>query len=91
MCAPPFEKAVSLEKDPTRNAAYRHALGWIHMNKKEYAQAKEEFTRALAENPDLEGAATTAIALGHGDVVRMLDDALDQMLDCRVQHALLRR
>jgi protein O-GlcNAc transferase len=54
--APDFEKAVDLEKDPGRNAEYRHALGWIYLNGKQYAQAKDQFTRALQENPDLEGA-----------------------------------
>jgi tetratricopeptide (TPR) repeat protein len=53
---PDFEKAVDLEKDPGRNAEYRHALGWIYLNAKQYAQAKDQFTRALQENPDLEGA-----------------------------------
>jgi tetratricopeptide (TPR) repeat protein len=53
---PDFEKAVELEKDPGRNAEYRHALGWIYLNAKQYAQAKDQFTRALEENPDLEGA-----------------------------------
>ena len=53
---PDFEKAVDLEKDPGRNAEYRHALGWIYLNARQYTQAKEQFTRALAENPDLEGA-----------------------------------
>jgi tetratricopeptide (TPR) repeat protein len=53
---PDFEKAVDLEKDPGRNAEYRHALGWIYLNAKKYPQAKDQFTRALAENPDLEGA-----------------------------------
>jgi tetratricopeptide (TPR) repeat protein len=53
---PDFEKAVDLEKDPGRNAEYRHALGWIYLNSKQYAQAKDQFTRALAENPDLDGA-----------------------------------
>ena len=50
---PEFEKAVELEKDPTKNATYRHALGWIYLNTKQYTKAKEEFTRALEENPDL--------------------------------------
>ena len=53
---PDFEKAVDLEKDPARNAEYRHALGWIYVNAKQYAQAKDQFTRALQENPDLQGA-----------------------------------
>jgi tetratricopeptide (TPR) repeat protein len=53
---PYFEKAVNLEKDPGKNAAYRHALGWIYLNTKQYAKAKQEFTRALEENPELEGA-----------------------------------
>ena len=53
---PDFEKAVALEKDPVRNAEYRHALGWIYLNAKQYPKAKEEFTRALEENPDLQGA-----------------------------------
>jgi tetratricopeptide (TPR) repeat protein len=53
---PNFEKAVALEKDPARNAEYRHALGWIYVNAKQYPQAKEQFTRALEENPDLAGA-----------------------------------
>ena len=53
---PNFEKAASLEKDPVRNAEYRHALGWIYLNAKQYSQAKEQFTRALEENPDLAGA-----------------------------------
>jgi tetratricopeptide (TPR) repeat protein len=53
---PDFEKAVELEKDPSRNAEYRHALGWIYVNAKQYPQAKEQFTRALEENPDLQGA-----------------------------------
>ncbi|MDQ3809010.1 MAG: tetratricopeptide repeat protein, partial [Chloroflexota bacterium] len=53
---PNFEKAVELEKDPARNAAYRHALGWIYLNTKQYARAKQEFTRALEENPELDGA-----------------------------------
>ena len=53
---PDFEKAVELEKDPIRNATYRHALGWIYVNAKQYDKAKAEFTTALAENPDLEGA-----------------------------------
>jgi tetratricopeptide (TPR) repeat protein len=53
---PNLEKAVDLEKDPARNATYRHALGWIYVNTKQYAKAKQEFTRALEENPELEGA-----------------------------------
>jgi tetratricopeptide (TPR) repeat protein len=53
---PYIEKAVGLEKDPGRNAAYRHALGWIYLNTKQYAKAKQEFTRALEQNPDLQGA-----------------------------------
>ena len=53
---PNFEKAIALEKDPVRNAEYRHALGWIYLNAKQYAQAKEQFTRALEQNPDLAGA-----------------------------------
>jgi tetratricopeptide (TPR) repeat protein len=53
---PNFEKAVALEKDPGRNAEYRHALGWIYLNAKQYDKAKAEFTRALQENPDLQGA-----------------------------------
>jgi tetratricopeptide (TPR) repeat protein len=53
---PYFEKAVGLEKEPGRNAAYRHALGWIYLNTKQHAKAKQEFTRALEENPDLQGA-----------------------------------
>jgi tetratricopeptide (TPR) repeat protein len=53
---PDFEKAVDLEKDPSRNATYRHALGWIYLNTKQNAKAKDEFTKALEENPDLEGA-----------------------------------
>ena len=52
----PVEEAVALEKDPVRNAEYRHALGWIYLNAKQYPKAKEEFTRALEENPDLQGA-----------------------------------
>ena len=53
---PNFEKAVALEKDPSRNATYRHALGWSYVNTKQYDKAKTEFTRALEENPDLDGA-----------------------------------
>jgi tetratricopeptide (TPR) repeat protein len=53
---PQFEKAVELEKDPGKNAAYRHALGWIYLNTKQYAKAKQEFTKALEENPELDGA-----------------------------------
>jgi tetratricopeptide (TPR) repeat protein len=53
---PNFEKAVELEKDPAKNATYRHALGWVYVNTKQYARAKQEFTRALEENPDLQGA-----------------------------------
>jgi len=53
---PDFEKAAELEKDPSKNAEYRHALGWIYINTKQYAKAKEEFDQALAENPDLQGA-----------------------------------
>jgi len=53
---PNFEKAVTLEKDPARNATYRHALGWSYLNTKQYARAKQEFTTALEESPDLEGA-----------------------------------
>ncbi len=53
---PNFEKAVDLEKDPGKNAAYRHALGWIYLNTKQYAKAKTEFTKALEENPELDGA-----------------------------------
>jgi tetratricopeptide (TPR) repeat protein len=53
---PNFEKAVDLEKDPAKNATYRHALGWIYLNTKQYAKAKEQFTKALEENPSLDGA-----------------------------------
>lgn len=53
---PNFEKAVALEKDPAKNAEYRHALGWIYLNAKQYAQAKEQFSKALEQNPELEGA-----------------------------------
>jgi tetratricopeptide (TPR) repeat protein len=53
---PNFEKAVALEKDPSRNATYRHALGWSYVNTKQWDKAKQEFTRALEENPDLDGA-----------------------------------
>jgi Tfp pilus assembly protein PilF len=53
---PNFEKAVDLEKDPSRNATYRHALGWTYVKTKQNVKAKVEFTKALEENPDLEGA-----------------------------------
>lgn len=53
---PNFEKAVALEKDPMKNAEYRHALGWIYLNTKQPDKAKQEFTKALQENPDLQGA-----------------------------------
>jgi tetratricopeptide (TPR) repeat protein len=53
---PNFEKAVALEKDPSRNATYRHALGWSYVNTKQWDKAKQEFTKALEENPDLDGA-----------------------------------
>jgi tetratricopeptide (TPR) repeat protein len=53
---PNFEKAVLLEKDPGKNAEYRHALGWIYLNTKQWDKAKLEFNKALAENPDLQGA-----------------------------------
>jgi superkiller protein 3 len=53
---PNFEKAVVLEKDPNKNAEYRHALGWIYLNTKQWDKAKQEFNKALAENPDLQGA-----------------------------------
>ncbi len=53
---PHFERAIELEKDPLRNASYRHALGWIHVNMKRYDQAEAEFTKALELNPNQEGA-----------------------------------
>ena len=53
---PNFERAVELERDPGRNAAYRHALGWIYVSMKETAKARQEFTKALELNPQLEGA-----------------------------------
>ena len=53
---PYFEKAIELEKDPIRNAAYRHALGWIHVSMKRYDAARQEFKKALELNPDLQGA-----------------------------------
>jgi len=53
---PNFEKAVALEKDPVKNATYRHALGWSYVNTKHYDKAKQEFTKALEENPNLDGA-----------------------------------
>jgi tetratricopeptide (TPR) repeat protein len=53
---PNFEKAVLLEKDPGKNAEYRHALGWIYLNTKQWDKAKQEFNKALEENPDLQGA-----------------------------------
>ncbi len=53
---PNFERAVELEKDPAKNAAYRHALGWIYLSMKQYDRARQEFTKALELNPDLEGA-----------------------------------
>jgi tetratricopeptide (TPR) repeat protein len=53
---PNFEKAVVLEKDPGKNAEYRHALGWIYLNTKQWDKAKQEFNKALEENPDLQGA-----------------------------------
>ncbi|MGI9148279.1 MAG: tetratricopeptide repeat protein [Chloroflexota bacterium] len=53
---PNFEKAVALEKEPIKNATYRHALGWSYVNTKQYDKAKQEFTKALQENPDLDGA-----------------------------------
>jgi superkiller protein 3 len=53
---PNFEKAIVLEKDPIKNAEYRHALGWIYLNTKQPEKAKQEFTKALEQNPDLQGA-----------------------------------
>jgi tetratricopeptide (TPR) repeat protein len=53
---PNFERAVELEKDPLRNATYRHALGWVYYNTKQYAKARQAFTKALELNPDLDGA-----------------------------------
>jgi tetratricopeptide (TPR) repeat protein len=53
---PNFEKAVELEKDPTRSSSYRLALGWIYLNAKQYDKAKDEFTKALEANPGLAGA-----------------------------------
>src|SRR5437868_278028 len=38
-------------------------------------------------NPHLERATTPAVALGDGYVLRVLDNALDEVLDRRLQHA----
>jgi Tfp pilus assembly protein PilF len=31
-------------------------LGWIYLNTKQWNKAKQEFNKALEENPDLQGA-----------------------------------
>ena len=72
---PNFEKAVDLEKDPARNATYRHALGWIYLNTKQYDKAKQEFTRALEENPDLDGAKEGLQVPGHATRAAVQVDA----------------
>ncbi|HYU18022.1 MAG TPA: tetratricopeptide repeat protein [Chloroflexota bacterium] len=54
--SPLFEKAIDLDRDPGRVAQYRHALGWIFLNGKRMAEAREQFTRALELNPGLQGA-----------------------------------
>lgn len=53
---PEFIRAAELEKDPSRNAEYRHALGWIYVSMKRYDDARNQFTLALQEKPDLAGA-----------------------------------
>jgi tetratricopeptide (TPR) repeat protein len=53
---PNFEKAADLEKDPAKNAAYRHALGWVYLNQGQYDRARQAFTKALELDPSLDGA-----------------------------------
>ncbi len=61
---PLFERAVELERNPARNASYRHALGWIYLANKQNPEAREQFTKALELNPGLQGARDGLAQLG---------------------------
>ncbi len=63
---PAFEKAVEREKDPSKNATYRHALGWVYVNTKQYDRARQSFTKALEEDPHLDGARDGLAAVERG-------------------------
>jgi tetratricopeptide (TPR) repeat protein len=53
---PLFMKAIDLDREGSRVAQYRHALGWIFLTAKRAADAREQFNRALELNPELQGA-----------------------------------
>jgi tetratricopeptide (TPR) repeat protein len=53
---PLFSMAIELDRDGSRVAQYRHALGWIYVTARRTAEAREQFTRALTLNPGLQGA-----------------------------------
>lgn len=61
---PLFERAIELERNPARNASYRHALGWIYLASKQESQAREQFTKALELSPGLQGARDGLARLG---------------------------
>jgi tetratricopeptide (TPR) repeat protein len=53
---PLFLRAIELDHDRGRLAQYRHALGWIYLNARRPTEARDQFTRALELNPNLQGA-----------------------------------
>ena len=59
-------KAIELDRDGARLAQYRHALGWIYVAARRTADAREQFTRALALNPGLQGARDGLAVLQQG-------------------------
>jgi tetratricopeptide (TPR) repeat protein len=51
-----YQRAAELNPQDARAATYRHALGWVYYNTKQYPKARQAFTKALELNPDLDGA-----------------------------------
>jgi tetratricopeptide (TPR) repeat protein len=61
---PFFEIAVAADRDPTRLAQYRQALGWSYLRLGRGPLAREQFTQALQLDPSLHSARDGLAALG---------------------------
>jgi Tfp pilus assembly protein PilF len=52
----PLQRAVQLERSPTRLSAYYHVLGWTYQGNGAIDQAQATFEQALSLDPQLDGA-----------------------------------
>ena len=70
---PLFAKAIDLDRDGSRVAQYRHALGWIYIAARRPAEARDQFTRALALEPRTAGCEGRTRAAPAGTAARPHD------------------